>query len=155
MARKRNGGERVKYLNKEQKELVLSMLACATCLQIASEHEMLDSLDAEELARMGERIKEICEQATKDVEQGSLRAMYNTAENAHIALIPKTNPKAKGDYKLCEVGALMRLVTSSILDCGCCVLTGNEIKKCATRNDLMECNVDFVDTNAECPYRVE
>ena len=143
------------YLNKEQKELILSMLACGTCLQIASEHELFDALAGKELAAMASRIKELCEEATKDVEQGSLRAMYNTADNAHIALIPKASPKAKGEYKLCEKGALMRLVTGSMLDCGCCVLTGKEVKKCATRRDLMDCNVDFLDAGGECPYRAE
>ena len=77
------------YLNKEQKELILSMLACGACLQIAAEHELFDGLAGGELAAMASRIKELCEEATKDVEQGSLRAMYNTADNAHIALIPK------------------------------------------------------------------
>lgn len=142
------------YLNKEQKELILSMLACGTCLQIASEHELFDALAGKELAAMASRIKELCEEATKDVEQGSLRAMYNTADNAHIALIPKASPKAKGEYKLCEKGALMRLVTGSMLDCGYCVLEGKEVKKCATRRDLMDCNVDFI-SDGECPYRVE
>lgn len=141
------------YLNKEQKELILSMLACGTCLQIAADHEMFADIGTQALKTMAERIKELCEEATKDVEQGSLRAMYNTADNAHIALIPKTSPKAKGEYKLCEKGALMRLVTGSMLDCGCCVLEGKEIKKCATRRDLMDCNVDFVG-NGECPYRI-
>lgn len=145
---------RMMYLNKEQKELILSMLASGTCLQIASEHEMFAGVE-NELKEMAARIKQMCEEATKDVEQGSLRAMYNTADNAHIALIPKAHPKAKGEYKLCESGALQRLVTGSMLDCGCCVLTGKEIKKCATRRDLMDCNVDFVDAGGECPYRAE
>ena len=86
---------RMMYLNKEQKELILSMLASGTCLQIASEHEMFAGVE-NELKEMAARIKQMCEEATKDVEQGSLRAMYNTADNAHIALIPKAHPKAKG-----------------------------------------------------------
>lgn len=43
----------------------------------------------------------------------------------------------------------------SMLDCGYCVLEGKEVKKCATRRDLMDCNVDFLDAGGECPYRAE
>ena len=142
----------MKYLNQTDRELLLSVLACISCLEISSREKMFSGHGAE-LLEISERVKSICDEVADGYEQDSMRAAYNLAENVTIRLMPKSSPKAREDYTVVKKDVISRITANTLFECGMCDKTGKDVKRCATRRDLIECGVDM--TNGVCEYRRE
>ena len=143
-----------KYLTKDERTMVLSVLASAACAAVLEESERWP----EEVRSLGAAAKEALNKCAtimvEDVEQDQMRAMYNMAENTHLSIMPKQSRHAAPgkEWVVVEQEVIDRITANSLTDCMICDKEGKAVKKCKLRRDLIACGIE-PRSEEGCPYQ--
>lgn len=143
-----------RYLNRDERTMVLSVLASAACAAALREEGTWGEDVTALAAKAAEELNICAEMMVEGVEQDQMRAMLNLAENTHLSILPKQAAKAAPgkEWVIVEKEVIDRITENSLFDCSICTKEGKEVKKCKLRRDLIACDIE--PRSAEgCPYQ--
>lgn len=143
-----------RYLTKDDRQMVLSVLASAACAAVLAESDKWPEGVREMGAECRDALNKCAAIMVEDVDQDQMRAMYNVAENTHLSIMPKAARHAAPgkEWVIVEKEVIDRVTAQSLGDCMICDKEGKEIKKCKLRRDLIACGIEPRSTDG-CPYQ--
>lgn len=141
------------YLNKDEKELMISVMACRSVLEVAVSRGKPFSKSRKRLKTALTHISKAVDELAEELDADALRGMYNIADNSYMSFSPKSSGATSKELTVALKSDLDILTRESLSDCGFCMKEGREAKKCEKRKALLRCGID-VRTDGDCPYRV-
>ena len=140
------------YLNKYQKEALISLGGVTSfCEELSTTEWVSDEEDKERLRTAHRLVMEVMEHLEKDMDEDQLRGVIRYANNCVLMVMPKTNPNTNADLVIVDRNTVGRIVKDSLTECSFCEKRGPQIKNCQMRKDLLECGV--IGKGTDCPYQ--
>lgn len=140
------------YLNKAQKETLISLGGVTSfCEELSTTEWVKDEEDKERLRTAHRLVMEVMEHLESGIDEDQLRGVIRYANNCVLMVIPKTNPNVDADLAIVDRKTVERLVSDSLAECWFCEKKGNQIKNCQRRKDMLECGA--IGNGSECPYQ--
>lgn len=140
------------YLNREEREAVLLLIAARSAVEIAAGMNKLKT--EEEFAQVIVNCLEtwtnvVLERQPEDVKH----SLYKTAAESRMRIVSRQSSTAINRHIMVPVEELTRLLVGVTMDCMGCIKEGREIKRCRRRRDLLACGcVPMPETDGECGF---
>lgn len=139
------------YLNKAQKEALISLVAVTSfCEELATTEWIKEYADKEKLRQAHKLTMEVMENIEKNIDEDQLNSVLRFAKNCVLMVMPKTHPMTDADLVIVNRSTVERIVKDSLTECMFCEKKGNQIKNCQRRKDLLECGV--MGSGSDCPF---
>lgn len=146
------------YFNRDEREVLLLLIASRVACQTAREHEKFKVYDenGEELEFgktadecIGTWVDMILEAQPEDVRM-SLR---RTAAESRMRIVNRQSVEAREKHILAPLEAIQRLMEGVTMDCMGCMKEGKEINKCQRRRDLLACGcIPAIEEKGTCGF---
>lgn len=138
------------YINQADKNLVLSILAAVTTMEIADDnHLFLESRKKVRTVRT--LLKQIGEEVLGRIPQKQVGQMLNIVNDGMTIEIKYYDPKK--EYVRVPREAVERITRSSLSDCGACFPDKEKADQCQLLEDLLALGVD-PRSDGVCPYAI-
>lgn len=139
------------YINRADKDMVLTMLAAATAMELADQNPLF--LESRKKVRtVRTLLYQIAEAAMDHIDHEQLGQMLRLAGsgNMSIEVLYKVVPT---EYVRVPRDAVERITRNALSECALCDPDKTTARKCQTRKDLLAMGVD-PRSEGVCPYAI-
>lgn len=141
------------YLNKAQKEALISLGGVTSFCEELAESDFVKSTEDKAKLRLASKVTfEVMQTLESGIDIDQFNGIKRFANNCVLMVMPKTSPQCDADLVIVDRAVVQRIVSCSLNECMFCEKKGSQVKNCQRRKDLLECGVIGKDT--ECPYQV-
>lgn len=138
-------------LRKEDRELIISVLACRSVLSAAAENEIFSGV-RKRIRTAQTHIFKAAEEILTEVDQDTLKNIFNVADNSYISFRPRSSGAVDRELAVVQKSDLDMLTKGSLSDCGFCLLEGDGIRKCRKRKALLRCGIEGNGEEGGCEF---
>lgn len=141
------------YLNKAQKEALISLGGVTSFCEELAESDFIKSAEDKAKLRLASKVTlEVMETLESGIDIDQFNNVKRFANNCVLMVMPKTSPQCDADLVIVDRAVVQRVVSDSLNECMFCEKKGAQIKNCQRRKDLLNCGC--IGMGTDCPFSI-
>ena len=139
------------YLNKAQKEALISLGGVTSFCEELAESDFIKSTEDKAKLRLASKVTfEVMQTLESGIDVDQFNSVKRFANNCVLMVMPKTSPQCDADLVIVDRAVLQRVLKDTLSECLFCEKNTVQIKNCQRRKDLLNCGC--IGNGHDCPF---